>query len=151
MSKKHKFDHARWTQMELNDSLISVFVNDNNGILDSEGICIIQNDKDGIQIRSLEDIKSLKNEEICDLIEESIISTSNDLVPNLYIHNSYDINDFINIIIKKMNNDFDKSGRIYFRLFGSEDNEHSIICAGTINKEVALVDDIVDKVINKLI
>lgn len=151
MGKKYTFDHARWTQMELNDSLISVFVNDNNGTLSSEGICIIQNDKDGIQIKSLEDIKSLKNEEICNLIEEAIVSTSNDLVPNLYIHNSYDINDFINIIIKKMNSNFDKSSRIYFRLFGSEDNEHSIICAGTINNDIVLVDDIVDKVINKLI
>ena len=85
------------------------------------------------------------------LIEEAIISTSNDLVRNLYTQESYDINDLMNIVVKKLNDSVEGLSRIYFRVSGhdSDDKPYGMICGASI-EEIVLDDTIMDRIYKKL-
>ena len=151
MGKKYTFTDMRWARIDLKDNLISIFLNATNNTIDSEGICVIQNDNVGLQIRSLINIKALSDDDLRTLIEEAIISTSNDLVRNLYTQESYDINDFMNIVVKKLNDSVEGLGRIYFRVSGhdSDDKPYGMICGASI-EDIVLDDTIMDRIYNKL-
>ena len=151
MGKKYTFTDMRWARLDLKDNLISIFLNATNNTIDPEGICVIQNNDVGLQIRSLINIKTLSDDEMSALIEEAIISTSNDLVRNLYTQESYDINDLMNIVVKKLNDSVEGLSRIYFRVSGhdSDDKPYGMICGASI-EEIVLDDTIMDRIYKKL-